>query len=79
MNLNQIMELDQKVFMNTFGQRLPVTFVKGEGAVLTDSEGKDYIDLFGGIAVNILGYNYPSYTEKLIAQISSGVLHTSNL
>ena len=79
MDLNALMELDRKVYMNTFGQRLPVAFVAGEGATLTDSEGNRYIDLFGGIAVNILGYGYPSYTRKLIAQIETGILHTSNL
>lgn len=79
MDLNTLIELDQKVYMNTFGQRLPVSFVKAEGATLTDSEGKQYIDLFGGIAVNILGYAYPSYTQKLINQIETGILHTSNL
>ncbi len=79
MNIHDLVALDQKVYMNTFGQRLPVCFVKGSGAILTDSQGKQYIDLFGGIAVNILGYGYPSYTKKLVEQIETGILHTSNL
>jgi acetylornithine/N-succinyldiaminopimelate aminotransferase len=79
MNINEIMDLDSQVYMNTFGKRLPVCFVKGEGAVLVDESGKSYVDLFGGIAVNILGYRYPSYTQRLLDQIQSGVLHTSNL
>ena len=79
MEINELMALDAAVYMNTFGQRFPLSFVKGEGSVLTDEKGKQYVDLFGGIAVNILGYRHPLLPEKLIDQISSGVLHTSNL
>ena len=38
------------------GRRLPVTFVRGEGCLVYDEEGKEYLDLVAGIAVNLLGH-----------------------
>lgn len=52
MNIDKIIELDKKYYMNTFGNRIPVCFEKGEGIYLYDTEGKKYIDFFAGIAVN---------------------------
>ena len=46
--------------------------------ILTDTEGKTYIDLFAGIATNVLGYNHPVLTEALHNQIAK-VIHTSNV
>ncbi|RMD47055.1 MAG: aspartate aminotransferase family protein [Aquificota bacterium] len=58
--------------------RYPVSFVKGEGVFLYDSEGKRYIDMLAGIAVNTLGYNHPSLTETICKQAKE-ILHVSNL
>ena len=58
--------------------RYPVSFVKGEGVFLYDTEGKRYIDMLAGIAVNTLGYNYPSLTETICKQAEE-ILHVSNL
>jgi acetylornithine/N-succinyldiaminopimelate aminotransferase len=55
------------VFMNTY-HRLPVTFVKGEGAWLTGADGRRYLDLCAGIAVNCLGHNYPPLVRAIAAQ-----------
>jgi len=52
MKLQNIVDLDQKYFMNTFGNRTPVCFEKGEGVYLYDTQGKKYCDLLAGIAVN---------------------------
>ncbi len=79
MNMQQLIDTDAKYFMNTFGARTPVAFVKGEGATLTDMNGKQYYDFFAGIAVCALGYHHPALTEALIRQVQSGVLHTSNI
>ena len=79
MNLSDIKSLDSQHFLGVFGERCPVCFVRGEGSTLYDQDGKAYIDLFAGIAVNALGYNHPAVTDALIAQAKSGVLHTSNL
>ena len=54
-----------EVFMNTY-HRLPVVFAKGEGAWLTDVNGKRYLDFTAGIAVNCLGHAY----QPLIKAIS---------
>jgi len=79
MNLNDIKALDSQYFLQVFGERAPVCFVRGEGATLYDQDGKAYTDLFAGIAVNSLGYAHPAITDAIIAQAKAGVLHTSNI
>ena len=79
MNLTDIKSLDSQYFLQVFGERAPVCFVRGEGATLYDQDGKAYTDLFAGIAVNSLGYNHPAVTDAIIAQAKAGVLHTSNI
>jgi len=63
--------------MNTYG-RLPVSFERGDGAVLWDSEGKQYLDALSGIAVCGLGHAHPAVTRALCEQAGS-LVHTSNL
>ena len=63
--------------MNTYA-RLPVAFVRGEGAWLWDNEGKRYLDGLSGIAVNTLGHAHPRFTAALTAQINS-LIHCSNV
>ena len=63
-------------FMNTF-HRLPVTFAKGEGAWLTDVDGKKYLDFGAGIAVNCLGHSYPPLV-KAISDQAAKIIHTCN-
>ena len=79
MNLTDIKALDSQHFLQVFGERAPVCFVRGEGATLYDQDGKAYTDLFAGIAVNSLGYGHPAITDAIIAQAKAGVLHTSNI
>ena len=79
MNLSDIKTLDTQHFLQVFGERTPVCFVRGEGATLFDQDGKAYTDLFAGIAVNSLGYHHPAITDAIIAQAHAGVLHTSNI
>ena len=57
---------------------LEVTFVKGEGCWLTDSEGDEYLDALSGIGVVNLGHCHPAVTKKLVDQ-SQRLLHTSNV
>lgn len=57
---------------------LPVTFEKGDGAVLWDTEGKTYLDALGGIAVCGLGHAHPAVTKAICDQAGS-LVHTSNL
>ena len=63
--------------MNTYA-RLPVAFVRGEGAWLWDSEGKRYLDGLAGIAVNTLGHAHPRFTAALGEQIGK-LIHCSNV
>lgn len=58
--------------------RLPVTFRRGEGAWLWDSEGRRYLDALSGIAVCNLGHAHPALTKALCHQASQ-LWHTSNL
>lgn len=58
--------------------RLPVTFARGEGVWLWDTEGKRYLDALSGIAVCGLGHAHPAVREALCDQANS-LVHTSNL
>lgn len=57
---------------------LPVTFSHGEGAVLWDSNGKEYLDALGGIAVCALGHAHPDVTQAICDQAGK-LVHTSNI
>ncbi len=59
-------------------KRFPISFERGEGVYLYDTDGKKYLDFLSGIAVNTLGYNYPPLTEAICEQAKK-VLHVSNL
>lgn len=78
MKLNEIMDLDSKYYMNTFGNRTPVCFEYGKGMKLYDTEGKEYTDFLGGIAVNALGYSHPAIVEAVKAQAEK-LIHCSSL
>ena len=63
--------------MNTYA-RLPVVFERGEGSLLWDSNGKQYIDAISGIAVCSLGHARTEIAEAICDQ-AHNLLHTSNL
>ncbi|KUH67195.1 acetylornithine aminotransferase [Mycolicibacterium novocastrense] len=67
----------QAVMMNNYGTP-PLALSSGDGAVVTDVDGKTYVDLLGGIAVNILGHRHPGVIEAVTAQLNT-LGHTSNL
>ncbi|GAF47757.1 MULTISPECIES: acetylornithine transaminase [Rhodococcus] len=73
-------ELQQRwsgALMNTYG--VPrVALTRGQGAVLTDADGKEYVDFLAGIAVNILGHAHPAIIEAVTTQLST-LGHVSNL
>lgn len=79
MDIQKIKELDKKYFMNVFGERTNVCFESGDGAYLTDTEGKRYLDFFAGIAVNAVGYGNKEFTDTMCEFMKTRVLHTSNL
>ncbi|WP_299674208.1 aspartate aminotransferase family protein [uncultured Roseobacter sp.] len=58
--------------------RAPMSFVKGEGAWLVEADGRRFLDLGAGIAVNALGHAHPALVAALTAQ-AGALWHTSNL
>jgi acetylornithine/N-succinyldiaminopimelate aminotransferase len=60
-------------------RRAPMDIVRGEGVRLYDSEGREYLDLCAGIAVNALGYNDAGVKQAMLEGLESGLVHTSNL
>jgi acetylornithine aminotransferase len=63
--------------MSTYA-RLPVTFLRGDGALLWDTAGKEYLDAVSGIAVTSLGHAHPAVSSALCEQ-AQVLVHTSNL
>lgn len=72
-----IQEKDKEYIANTYG-RFPVTLVSGKGARVKDENGKEYIDLGTGIAVNAFGVGDSEWIEAVTAQLGK-IQHTSNL
>lgn len=70
-------ELDEKYIAKTYA-RFPINLVSGKGAILTDDEGKQYIDLGSGIAVNTFGASDQIWIDAVTAQLNR-LQHTSNL
>jgi acetylornithine/N-succinyldiaminopimelate aminotransferase len=65
------------VMMGNYGTP-PVALVRGDGARVWDDDGREYIDLVGGIAVNVLGHAHPAVIEAVSFQVTR-LGHTSNL
>lgn len=71
-----IFSLDKEYIANTYG-RLDVAFKSGKGSVLTDFDGKEYIDLGSGIAVTSFGIADDVWVDAVTKQLNS-VQHVSN-
>lgn len=65
------------VMMDNYGTP-SLALASGQGALVTDVDGKTYLDLLGGIAVNILGHRHPAVIEAVTAQLNT-LGHVSNL
>ena len=70
-------EKENKYVASTY-KRFPLEIVSGKGSIAIDSEGKEYIDLASGIAVNTFGYSDEAWTAAVTAQLTK-LQHTSNL
>ena len=75
--MTDLKQLDKTYIANTYA-RFPVEIVSGCGSILTDAEGKDYIDMGSGIAVNSFGIADPVWKAAVASQLDK-VQHTSNL
>src|SRR6266699_587028 len=69
--------LEHKYYQGTF-KRQPLTLVHGEGTRVWDSDGKSYLDLVAGIAVNVLGHCHPAIVKAGQEQVTQ-LVHVSNL
>jgi acetylornithine/N-succinyldiaminopimelate aminotransferase len=77
MNLDELQALEQRYLMQTY-RRAPVEFVRGEGALLWDSEGKEYLDFLAGISVCSVGHCHPAVVAAVREQAGK-LMHVSNL
>ena len=66
----------QSSIQNNYGTP-SIALVKGKGLVVTDADGKQYLDFLGGIATNILGHAHPAIVKAVTKQIST-LSHVSN-
>jgi acetylornithine/N-succinyldiaminopimelate aminotransferase len=76
-NTDMMRQRWEAVMMHNYGTP-PVALASGDGAVVSDVDGKTYLDLLGGIAVNVLGHRHPAIIEAVTHQIAT-LGHTSNL
>ena len=66
-----------RALMHTYPEP-PVTFVRGEGSALYDTEGNAYLDFLSGLAVTSLGHAHPAVADA-IAEQARTLSHVSNL
>ncbi|HEV2452023.1 MAG TPA: aminotransferase class III-fold pyridoxal phosphate-dependent enzyme [Streptosporangiaceae bacterium] len=57
----------------------PIEIASGKGCRVTDAEGRSYLDFFGGILTNMLGYDVAEVREAVERQLATGVVHTSTV
>jgi 4-aminobutyrate aminotransferase len=76
----EIVDKHKEYMLPSIGQLYadPLPFVKGEGFYLTDADGKQYLDFFGGIVTVSVGHCDPEITERVVTQLRT-LQHTSTL
>ncbi|RLP88203.1 aspartate aminotransferase family protein [Micromonospora sp. BL4] len=57
----------------------PIELVSGSGRRVTDAQGRSYLDFFGGVLTNMIGYDIPEIREAVERQLATGIAHTSTL
>jgi acetylornithine/N-succinyldiaminopimelate aminotransferase len=75
--LEETRALEERYLMRTY-KRAPVDFVRGEGALLWDAEGNEYLDFLTGISVCSIGHCHPAVVTAVREQ-SARLMHVSNL
>jgi acetylornithine/N-succinyldiaminopimelate aminotransferase len=73
----ELQELESRWVMQTY-PRAPIELVRGEGARVWDSDGKEYLDFLAGISVCSVGHCHPAVVEAVREQVGT-LTHTSNL
>jgi predicted acetylornithine/succinylornithine family transaminase len=77
MTLSELQELERTSMIGSYA-RFPVEFVRGEGPLLWDSEGNEYLDFLCGISVTNLGHCHPRVVEAVREQVGR-LIHAGNL
>jgi acetylornithine aminotransferase/acetylornithine/N-succinyldiaminopimelate aminotransferase len=77
MSLDEIRGRESRYILQTY-KRAPITFVRGAGVRLYDSDGREYLDLLSGIGVASLGHAHPGLA-RVVAEQAQTLIHTSNL
>ena len=75
-DLSLVMDFDKNYCLQVFNL-LPVAFTKGKGCYLYDMDGRKYLDMIGGIAVNCLGYGHPKLSAA-VAKQAKEIMHACN-
>ena len=73
---NDWQELEKKLFLKT-GKRVPVTLVRGQGALVWDDQGREYLDFVAGWAVNSLG-NCPAVVVEALEKQAKTLIHAAD-
>ena len=75
--LEQLQALEREHLVPAY-TRMPVAFVRGEGARLWDDEGHEYLDFQTGLAVTSLGHGHPAVVAAIAEQVAR-LIHVGNL
>ncbi len=77
MKMESIISVDKEYVAGTYG-RFPVELVSGKGSIVTDVNGREYIDMGSGIGVTAFGFGDEKWIEATTAQLGT-LQHVSNL
>jgi len=77
MNITDLKTQEENDFFHTY-KRLQIEIVRGEGCYLYTSSGEKILDMFGGLAVNVLGYGHKKMNDAIKSQVDK-YIHISNL
>ena len=77
MNTTDIINHDKQDYFPVFA-RYDIVLDHGDGPYLYDTNGKAYLDYLAGIAVNVVGHNYPPLVDAIATQAAK-MIHCSNL
>jgi acetylornithine/N-succinyldiaminopimelate aminotransferase len=77
MSLAELQALEREHVLPTYA-RLPVEFVRGEGAWLYDDEGRRYLDFLSGISVTSVGHCHP-HVVRAVTEQAARLTHTTNM
>lgn len=73
----EVIETEGNVFVRTYA-RVPLVLESGKGCKLYDVDGKEYLDMTAGIAVNSLGHCDPDWVKAVVEQANT-LTHVSNV